>query len=195
MTIFDLLFLALALGSVVTLIAAAGMAVSGHRRAAGLVAKRWAIGFGAYMAVVAGTSIFLPRQVAKVGEAMCSDDWCLTVTGIERVAGAYRVGFLIESRAKRVTQRERGVSVYLADAAERQYGPREEASEVPFDVAVGPGDRVETSRTFDLPSGVKPAGLVIRRGSGFPIAWFIIGYPTWFRKADMVRLGEVSGAA
>jgi len=31
---------------------------------------------------------------------------------------------------------------------------------------------------------------VIRHESGFPIGWFIIGYPTWFGKPEMVRLAE-----
>lgn len=188
MTIFDLLFLALALGSVVTLLAAAVLALSGKRARSLELLKRWGIGFAAYMGVVVATSVLLPRSVARLGEALCNDDWCLTVEGIGREGNTYRVGLKMESRAARVTQREFGVLVYLTDTEGRRYTPRAETGEVAFDVPLRPQEAVQTARTFDLPEGVRPAGLVVRYGSGFPIGWFIIGYPTWFRKPTIVTL-------
>jgi hypothetical protein len=188
MTLFDLLFLGLAFASVVTLLAAAGLAVGGSRRRSGAIVRNWGICFACYMGVVAATSIFLPRRVARLGEALCSDDWCLTVERLDYHAGWYLVGFRIESRAVRVTQREYGVSVYLTDAEGRRYDPRPSPSDVAFDIPIRPGEAVEVARTFELPPGQRPTGLVIRHGSGFPIGWFIIGYETWFRKPTIVRL-------
>jgi hypothetical protein len=190
MTIPDLLFLGLVAASAATLLTALVLALGGNRSRAGAIVKTWGIGFAAYMAVVVVASILLPRRVAQMGEALCSDDWCLAVVGAGRVAEGYRIGFRIESRARRVTQRERGVSVYLTDAGGRRFEPRRSAGEPPFDVTIGPGERIETRRVFDVPEGVRPVGIVIRRESGFPIGWFIIGYPTWFGKPEMVRLAE-----
>jgi hypothetical protein len=190
MTAFDLLFLGLAVASVCALAAALALALSGKGAWAGAVLKRWGVCVAAYMGVVVAVSAILPRRVARLGEALCSDDWCLTVERVEREPGVYRAGFRMASRALRVTQREYGVSVYLTDAEGRHYDPRRQESETPFDVAIGPGEEIETERMFDVPAGARPTGLVVRHDSGFPIGWFIIGYETWFRKPTMVRLAE-----
>jgi hypothetical protein len=188
MTIFDLLFLFLALVSVVVWLSAAGLALAGRgKRAVGLL-KRYGICFAAYMTVVAVVSLFNPRRVAGVGEPLCSDDWCLAVVSVDRTPEVYRVALRISSTAKRVTQREYGVSVYLLDSDQRRYDPRPSPADVPFDVPLGPQETVDTTRKFDVPASARPAGLVIRHDSGFPIGWFIIGYDTWFRQPTMVRL-------
>jgi hypothetical protein len=83
--------------------------------------------------------------------------------------------------------------VYLTDADGRRYDSRPAAAKVPFDIPIGPGQEIETVRTFDLPAGTRPAGLVVRHHSGFPIGWVIIGYETWFRKPTMVRLSAGHG--
>jgi len=188
MTIFDLLFLALLLASLAVLLAAAGMALGGGGKRAFRLLKVYGICLAAYMGVVVATSAVLPRRLLEVGEPLCSDDWCLTVDGIERAADGYRVALRVSSRARRVTQREFGVSVYLTDAQGRRYDPRPSPADVPFDTPLGPQESVGTPRIFPLPAGVKPVGLVVRLGSGFPIGWFIIGYDTWFRQPAMVRL-------
>jgi hypothetical protein len=188
MTIFDLLFLALAFSSVVTLLMTAVLALSGKGSRAAAILKTWGVCFAGYMTVVVMTSVFQPRREAAIGEALCSDDWCLAVVGAQRVPEGYRVGLRIESRAGRVTQREYGVSVYLTDAEGRRWEPRVSAADVPFDVPIRPQQTIETARLFDLPAGVRLVGLVVRHGSGFPIGWFIIGYETWFRKPTIVRL-------
>jgi hypothetical protein len=190
MTVFDLLFLGLAAASVVTLAAAAVLAMTGKGRQAGAGIRRWGICFAAYMGAVAATSAFLPRRVVGLGEAMCSDDWCLAVERVDYKAGACRAGFRIESRALRVTQREYGVSVYLTDAEGRRWDAKTPAGQAAFDVAIGPGDAIETTRVFAVPADARPTGMVIRHDSGFPIGWFIIGYETWFRKPTIVRLAE-----
>jgi hypothetical protein len=83
MTIFDLLFLGLSLVTVITLLAAAGLAFGGQGQRAGAMVKGWGIGFAAYMGVVVAASLILPRKVAQMGEALCSDDWCLTVERLD----------------------------------------------------------------------------------------------------------------
>lgn len=188
MTIFDLVFLGLVFVSIVALAAAAVAALRGQRARAAAILKVYGAGFAAYMAVVVVTSLFLPRRIASLGEPLCSDDWCLTVERIERASDVYRVGLKIESTAKRVTQREYGVSIYLADVEGRQFGVQPSTSDVPFDVPIRPQEAIETTRLFEMPPGLRPVGLVIRHGSGFPIGWFIIGYETWFRKPTIVRL-------
>jgi hypothetical protein len=187
MTIFDLIFLALVGVSLAAWLTAAAAAVSRHGRRACRVLMVWAAGFSAYMSVVAAASAVLPRRTFAIGEPECNDDWCLAVEKVERAGPTWRVGFRISSRALRVTQREHGVSVYLTDGQGRKWAPVD-SPDVPFDVALGPGESVATARAFALPADARPVGLVIRHDTGFPIGWFIIGYDTWFRKPALVRI-------
>jgi hypothetical protein len=80
MNVFEPLFLLLVLVTVITLIAAAAMAISGRFARAVTILKRLAVGAAAYFAVVVLVSIVSPRRTYRVGDAQCFDDWCITVT-------------------------------------------------------------------------------------------------------------------
>ncbi len=84
MTIFEPLFLLLALTTVVTLVAAVVWAAAGKFARALRVLRRLAVGAAVYCAVVIAVTIGSSRPVYQVGQAQCFDDWCITVAGATR---------------------------------------------------------------------------------------------------------------
>lgn len=193
MSLFDLLFLALALTAVVALLAAGAAAVLGRSDRAGRILRRLALGAGLYMAIVIAASVVLPRRVIPRGAEECFDDWCVGVAGVQRSSAAegrttYDVDLRLHSRARGVSQRERNLRVYMTDASGSRYEPVVQDAETPFDVLLSPGDTVIVRRRFTVSAGVRQPGLVITHQGGFPIGWLIIGYDAWFREPLIVPL-------
>ncbi len=192
MTLFDLLFLALALAAALALLAAAWAGVRGRLKRAGRLLGALLTGAAVYMAIVIAVSLVLPRRVVARGADECFDDWCIGVADAnrsdDRAGAVYDVGLRLHNRARRVSQRERNLHVYLEDEAGRRYEAQADGSAAPFDVLLAPGDSIRTVRRFVAPAGVRHAGLVITHEGGFPIGWLIIGYDTWFRKPAIVPL-------
>ena len=193
MTIFDLVFIALFLVSIATLAVAAIFAVLGRRARAIRILKVFAIGVAIYCGIVIIVSLLAPARVLSAGQPLCFDDWCITVEGAERTASQSEVSYVVRlrlsSRARRATQRENGVVVYLTDANRTRYDPVPDTSATPLNVQLQPVESVVTSRTFKVPPDVHVRGLVISHEGGFPIDWFIIGGGP-FRKPPIVRLDE-----
>lgn len=191
MTLFDLLFIAVVLASVLTLLAAAGGALAGRRATALRILRDYAVGIGLYLAVVAVVSLLLPRQILDVGDDKCYDDWCIGVASYDQAAiGSelvYHVTLRLSSRALRVSQRENGIVVYLRDSRGRRYDPFSAGSEAPFNHLLLAQQSITTKRVFAVPADARDVGLVIAHEGGFPIGWFILGDGP-FRKQPMVRL-------
>ncbi len=191
MTIFDLLFIVVFFATVITLAVAAVAAVRGRGRQAVAILRNWAIFAAVYFAILMIVSLATPQRVLSIGDDQCSDDWCIAVASAERTPGnavvSYAVTLRVSSRARRVAQRERGVSVYLVDDRGRHYDPAPAPSEAPFDVMLQPGESVTTTRRFELPADARDVGLAFARGS-FP-GFLIIGNEgNLFHKKTVVRL-------
>ncbi len=185
MSIFDLLFILLFLTSVVTLLIAASLALRGRGSRALAVLRNYAICAAAYMAVVIVSSAFWPRTILQIGERRCFDDWCIAV---ESATPSYLVTLRISSTARGISQSEKNVVVYLTDPSGHRYDPVPDDAAVPIAVRLGPGDSVAATRRFNVPAGIRVAGLIIDHEGGFPIGCFIIGDETWFHKPTLVRL-------
>ena len=84
MNVFEPLFLVLVLVTVITIVTAAILAVSGQVARAGRILRRLSIGAGVYFAVVIVVSMVTPRRDYRVGDTRCFDDWCITVTNARR---------------------------------------------------------------------------------------------------------------
>jgi hypothetical protein len=192
MSIFDLLFIILFLAAVATLLTAASFAILGRGARALALLRRLCICAGVYLGVIVLTSLLWPRTVLQIGDPRCFDDWCITVENVSRQATGARVTYTVtlrvSSTARRVSQRENGVTVYLADNRGRRYDPAPDKSEVPLNVRLGPQGSVTATRIFEVTADARDPGLVVAHEGGFPIGWFIIGYETWFRKPAIVRL-------
>ena len=194
MTLFDLLFIAVFLASVVTLLTSAVQFLRGHVASAWRILRVWLICAAAYMGIVVVTSLIKPRRVMNIGELQCADDWCIGVeSGSRKQTGpkaTYAVTLRLSSRALRVTQREQGVVVYLIDNKGRRYDPLPDPSAVPISVLLHPQESVLAKRVFETPGDTNVTGLVIAREGGFPIGWLIIGDEAWFRKPTLVRFPQ-----
>jgi hypothetical protein len=188
----DLLFIAVFLATVGTLLCVAYLAMRGRGSSALVLLRRWAICATGYLGVVVLSSVFWPRTVLKVGEPRCFDDWCIAVEDSSRqpVPGgvSYTVTLRLSSRARRVTQRENDVVIYLTDHRGRRYDPAPDGSAVPLNTQLGPQESVTATRSFELPADAREPGLIIAHKGGFPIGWLIIGYETWFHKPTLVKL-------
>ena len=190
MGLFDVLFIALFLTAVFSLMTAGWFAATRQFGRAWRILLRVLVGAGVYMAVVVGVSLLLPRRVMRMGDPLCFDDWCVAVTGVHRAPEAariaYRVDLRLSSRARRVSQREKNLAVYLTDDHGRRYDAVAVNSDIPYSVLLRPQESVDVSRSFSVPAEVSGVGAVIAHEGGFPIGWFIIGYDTWFRKPPVV---------
>ena len=193
MNIFDLLFIALFLAAVVSLLTACGLAIAGRFRRAGRILRWLLLCASAYMAVVVLVSLLSllsQRRVLGPTATQCFDDWCIGVDRVSRSQAGesvkYSVDLRLSSRARRVAQREKNMAVYLTDDRGRRYDPVRGAA--PFDVLLQAGESAIVNRTFMIPAAAKSVALVAAHEGGFPIGWFIIGYDTWFRKPPLVQL-------
>jgi hypothetical protein len=190
MTLAEPLFLVLALGTIVALLVACGLALAGrHRRALRILARLGACA-AVYLAVVILVSIVSPRRIYHRGDTQCFDDWCIAVVGSgqDSPRDPYIVTLRLSSRAKRVPMGEKGTVVYLEDGSGRRYDPVSRPDDIPFDILLQPGDSVTTSRAFDAPITARGLGLVYTHEGGFPIWWLIIGEGGWLSKPPIVRL-------
>lgn len=178
MTLFDLLFIAVFFGIIVTLVLA-GIAVLRRRRARAIAIVR---GLGIfvvlYVGVVILVSLVSPRRVLHVGDDQCWDDWCLAVTNVHRQpaedAQTYEVTLRICSRAGRRAQRALDARVYLMDDRGRRYDPEPDPTAVPLDTLLQPHEAVSVTRVFRVPADARDPVLVATHGEGFP-GLFIIG--------------------
>lgn len=142
-----------------------------------------------YAAIDVTVALATPRQMYKVGETRCFDDWCITVTGARRTSGGLvEVGLQLFSRAKRISQGERGTVAYLLDAQGRRYDVIPELSTVPFDALLRPGQAVSARRSFKVPADQHRLDFVYEH-EGFPIQLFIIGEAgRWFHGPPITSL-------
>ena len=194
MNLFDLLLLVSVLGSVVSLVMATTLAIRGHREPAGRLLRR----LGLYLLLYLGLSIVVsylkPQRILAVGEPWCFDDWCLAVDRvIEGPADSYTTDLRLMSSARGISQRANGAWIYLIDQQGQRHAPAPTPGEVPLDVVLGPGEVRQTTRTFVMPAGVRPVGLVTGHGGGYCgiMNLLIIGNATClFGKPTMVGLAK-----
>lgn len=166
----DLVFALCFLTAAAILIAAAVQALSGHWRSALRLLTGWAIGVAVYFAALIAISLTTPRQVLRLGEARCFDDWCVTAERASREptsdGAVITVGLRVWSRARRVYQSAPDSGVFLTDPQDRRWDPLPDPSATPFSVRLGPGEFVETSRKFRVPADAREIGLVVNHGGG-----------------------------
>lgn len=193
MSIFDLVFLAAGLATIVTLIYIVTQLLRRRWFNAAKVAIRWAACAVVYVAVGLAISYVRPQKLVRVGEAWCFDDWCMQVDQAGRNAASanYDVQFHIFSRARRVSQRAKGAWIYLLDERGRRYTPEFDAGAAPLDSLLAPGQSVATHREFRLPPDARVVGLITGHGGPYcgPMTLLVVGDGgCWFGKSAMVRL-------
>lgn len=192
MTIFDLLFIIVFLGSVGLLLSVIAAAMRRQRvqvlRRAVILGSLLLIYFGALGAV----SAFSSGIVLGPGETLWSDDW-----GIAAISAThethdglieYNIQLRISSRAGRIAQQERGVAVYATDDTGKRYASADSAAEIPLDTRLQPLQSIDLTRRFTLPVDALHPRLVISRGCPFPGSLIIAGPDSLFHAKPSVRL-------
>jgi len=195
MNLFDLLFIGLFLTAVISLLTSGVAAIRGKRESAKRILIVLGVCAGIYMGIVCVVSALTPRKVLTMGDPLCADDWCISVEGAEHVPGnssvTYDVSLRLFSRARRVSQRENNLAVYLSDDQDRRFDPIPQPSDIPYNVLLGPGESVAAHRIFRLPADARGVGAVVtREGSSlgcFP-GCFVITENEWFHKPPIFRL-------
>ena len=201
MSYFDLVFLASALLTVLTLLAAGVFAMRGRGRTVAAILKVWAAYAALYLIVALAFDYLAPQRVIPVGEPWCFDDWCLTAESVSanqaQSATTYTVHLRISSRARRVTQRASGAWIYLINVDNgRLIPPESDSAAVPLDVRLTPQQEVKTSRIFHVPAGEMNLGLVTGHGGPYcgAMSLLIIGDGgCLFRKPAMIRISPPGG--
>jgi hypothetical protein len=117
----------------------------------------------------------MPRRVAKVGDDLCFDDWCVAVADVKRTVvdklASYDVTIRLSSRARGRVQRANGAAVYMTDSLGRRYDPLPDASAVPLTTYLKPGETVMAKRLFQLPADALDPGIVFPHGEGVTPGW------------------------
>ena len=149
-------FVLLALASIVSLVAFAVFFVTGQYSRAGRILVRWGIGVAAYAAILVVVAM-RPQNIAfKPGVPFCDDDMCGSVENIVKTPAqgevTYRLDFRLFSKANHGPRSTRGAAVYLTDDRNRRFLPVHDSSAIPFNVAIQPGQSVNTSLTFNVPA-------------------------------------------
>jgi hypothetical protein len=194
MTIFDLLFLAFLFAAAATLLTAAVAAIRRQWPRCASILKRLAMGVVAYLVLGLIVGAAAPQRIVNIRDPWCFDDWCLSVEDVSRTAAGpddvYRVSLRIFSRAKRVSQRANGASIYLIDPRGHRFEPQPDPAAVPLDVRLDPGESVTTSRTFRVPADAIGLGLITGHGGPYCSSPIIGETGCIFHKPTMVRLDQ-----
>jgi len=174
---FEVLFILLVLVTLVCLAIAIWLLIVGQKAAAKKLLRQIGVEVAVYLATVLVGSMITPRETLSLGDPLCFDDWCISVTSVNAHPGEnrYQVSAEISSRARRVPQRETGVQLVMVDAAGSRYRAENLASDLGFDLTLSPGESTLITRSYLLPAGTRPAGVEFVHENGFPITWFIIG--------------------
>ena len=191
MTVFDLALILLVLGTAVAVVV--GVAALFFRRwkfagqlLAGVIVV-WIVYLGAGTVVAVRAS----QHIVPLGEDRCFDEMCFAVTGWNRTPSKnvgrsfYSVDVRITNRSRGRAQREIGRKGVLIDRSGRVYEVSEEGMRAfspvggpPFpglDAEVGPGQSLETTLVFDLPTDVDYPGFALGSDLAINPARIVIG--------------------
>ena len=195
MTIFDLVFILVFLGTVAVLVSVLVTALRGFRMRA--LRRLLALGsyLAVYLAIVVTVSLLSPRREFRIGQDECFDDWCLAVekaqfastvgqaATLRSTRGVFCIVTLrVSSRALGRAQAAPDAAVHLLDDRERVYHPSPEAQQAyeasfgstpPLGSRLQPGASFQSVRVFELPADADNLGLVVDHG-GWP-GRFVIG--------------------
>jgi hypothetical protein len=182
--LMGILLLAVLLGSFACFGSAIVLFSDGDRPAAWRIVKAWGICAGIYGAVLLTVALVPRTSAMKTGTPYCDDDVCMTVLAVNKNSAPgktrYSLDVRLTSRANHGPRSAKGALVYLADERHREYFPVS-ASPVPFDTAINPGQSVDTSLAFDVPSDAAQPAFEIRRDR-IGYASFMIGSGELLRK-------------
>lgn len=155
----SVLLLAVLLATIGTLIAVVTFSLRREFRRAGKIAARWGICAAAYTTILVLTAMAPRDSALKTGTPYCDDDMCMSVESItrtpEQAGTSYRFAIQLFTHANYGPRSAKGASVYMIDERGRHFLPLPDDSAIPFDIDVEPGESVNTSLAFRVPSDAR----------------------------------------
>ena len=217
MSLGDIIFLGFALVSIGFVLRGLYLLLRRRWRRAGLnFAVLLALGV-VYCAALVTAALVGGQRVAKLGERLRFDDWCIAVEkaatrgeigGVSAPAGTrfWLVTVEVSSEARRVAQRETNVWIYLVDAKGNRYlaDPagqpaleQEGAAGPALTSRLQPGESFEHTEAFAIPVEAQGLGAVVAH-AWFPGALIIGGSESVFHQPTITPLtpaGETEPAS
>jgi len=193
-TVFDLLFLLVALASVTTITVIAAVALSGRPRQALKLLVSLGVGLTAYLGLIVFVSLTSPQRELAFKENRCFDDWCIAVDDAVRSESLtsleYIVTLRLSNQARRVSMRENGLVVYVMDDKGRRFESAADPCQAAFNTLLQPGQSITTTRTFDVPDRPNQLSLVVAHEGldSFPGRFIIGDDSSLFHKPIILRL-------
>jgi hypothetical protein len=199
MNLFELVFILLFLGSVVSLfLSLILIRRRGSRKIVVTLAWVWSI----YLVILAVTDVFSSQKVFKVGEDQCFDEMCFAVVGAQTMPQSvraadptanklYAVTVRVTSHSRGRAQSEGGLHARLysgttyidvSESAQKAYDAQHEANSK-LTQRIAPGASILSVLIFEVPPGIEHPALVLDHG--FTPGYFVIGESPWFHKPDI----------
>lgn len=211
MTIFDLVFIVVFLGTVAVLVTVLVRALRRRLTQAVRLLAVYGVFLALYLCVVIAVSLATPQRFIDMGEDRCFDDWCVAVESVdtasvleqgEQITKAngtfYVVTLRLSNHARGRAQRASSAAVYLRDDQQRRHDvsrqgqnayEAEHGPTAPLTASLPLGQSLITVRVFDAPVNAHILGLTIEHPVGFGPGVFIIGDDSsLMHKRTLIRL-------
>ena len=210
--IFELLFIAFFLASVIALIGALIAMLRGKVRLGKRLLLSLAGFWTVYLLIVVLVSIATPQQRIPMGKERCFDEMCFIVAHAETASKLglggqtvqangrfYVVAVRVTSRSRGRAQSEGGLRALLLEAGKSyEVSPSGEQAwkaangeTASLTTRLEPGESVTTVQVFDIPAGASTPGLVLTHG--FTPGYFVIGESPIFREPTLMRIEPDGG--
>jgi hypothetical protein len=203
MTLCELIFILLFIGSVITLVVSAFLWRTGKaRKILFVLASVW----GVYLGIIAVTDVFISQKVFRVGEDQCFDEMCFAVvdaqmfpkqsfSGASTVpATTYVVKIRVTSHSRGRPQAEGGLRgrlydgdsyISVSETAQKAYDAQHGESPK-LTQRIAPGESVLSVLIFEVPQTMMQPELTLDHG--FTPGYFVIGESPFFHKPDIHEL-------
>ena len=203
MTLFELIFTFLAVGSVICLLLSPLLRKSvSPRTILLLLASVWSV----YLLILRVTDIFSPQKVFKVGEEQCFDEMYFSVVDAKMMTAAtlhtpdvsrsmpYIISVRATSRSRGRAQAEGGLRARLysggeylnvSDALQKAYDSQYGASSK-LTQKIAPRESILVVLAFEVPPEMARPSLTLNHG--FTPGYFVIGESPLFHEPDIHRL-------
>ena len=207
MTLYELVFILLFLGSVVGLLLSAllllrSKAVS--RKILVALASVW----GVYLVILAVTDVLSSQKIFKMGEDQCFDEMCFGVADVQTMpsqpfdssvttaSALYIVKIRMTSHSRGRAQAEGGLRgrlydgdkyINVSETAQRAYDAQHGESPK-LTQKLTPGESILSVLVFEVSQGITHPALTLDHG--FTPGYFVIGESPFFHKPDIHQLSK-----
>jgi hypothetical protein len=209
MTLHELVFILLFLGSVIGLLLSA-LVLLKRKAVSRKILVALASVWGVYLVILAVTDVFSSQKIFRVGEDQCFDEMCFAVADVQTMPSQrfdssataestlYIVKIRITSHSRGHAQAEGGLRGRLYDGHE--YINVSETAQRAYDAQHGrspklreritPGECIFSVLVFEVPQGTPHPALTLDHG--FTPGYFVIGESPFFHKPNIHQLSKIS---